>query len=245
MFRRMLWDLNPKSWISRRRLKRFRNEVKGKKALILCNGPSLKDFHFNIPDDVFVIGMNKINLLWEESPFPLHAIAVVNGYVIEQNRDFYNRTDIPLFCGYNHRKWIEGFYSRSNVSLLHNTGAFKVSSDCSWSIVEGATVTVVALQLALDFGFEKVGIIGCDHSFSAKGPGHKLEVKEGEDKDHFHPDYFAHGMKWQLPDLPTSEFFYYLALREFNRLNREIYNCTPGSKLDVFPRKDIDQFLNC
>ena len=38
---RLVWDLRPESWISRNRVRAYRNKFAGKKAVILCNGPSL------------------------------------------------------------------------------------------------------------------------------------------------------------------------------------------------------------
>ncbi len=37
--RRLVWDLRPVAWSSRRKVKSWHNRFAGKKAVILCNGP--------------------------------------------------------------------------------------------------------------------------------------------------------------------------------------------------------------
>ena len=80
-----------------------------------------------------------------------------------------------------------------------------MASDVTGRVGEGATVTNFALQIAFHMGFEKVVLIGVDHNFASKGDANKTVVSEGDDPNHFMPNYFGKGVKWQLPDLDTSE----------------------------------------
>lgn len=56
------------------------------------------------------------------------------------------------------------------------------------------------------------------------------------DLDHFDPNYFGKGTRWQLPDLGTSEIAYEIAHETFLSNNREIVDATVGGKLDIFPK---------
>ena len=94
---RLLWDFNFQSIISRKKLKKLKNKYNHKKAVILCNGPSLNEIDFNLLNNTFTFGLNKINLLFERSDFRPKFIVSCNPYVIEQNAHFYNSTKIPLF----------------------------------------------------------------------------------------------------------------------------------------------------
>ena len=76
---------------------------------------------------------------------------------------------------------------------------------------EGATVTNFALQIAFHMGFEKVVLIGVDHNFTSKGDANKTFVSEGDNSNHFMPNYFANGVKWQLTDLCSSDICYIIA----------------------------------
>ena len=61
---RVLWDINFQSWSSRARLKGIKGSYRGKKAVILCNGPSLLQVNFEMLADsgVYTFGLNKIKI---------------------------------------------------------------------------------------------------------------------------------------------------------------------------------------
>jgi hypothetical protein len=240
--KRLWWDLHPEAFRSRQRLKRDMNTHRGRKAVILCNGPSLLqvDFDLLMKSEVFIFGLNKINLLFDKTPLRPHAIVAVNPYVVNQNRDFYNSTDIPLYLDSDAVRLVK---RRANITYLHSTRIEKFARNCSTSINQGATVTFVALQLAYHLGFEKIALVGCDHDFAQKGAAN-LVVRAGEqDESHFDSSYFAHGSEWQLPDLLHSELSYLLARETYEATGRFIVNCTVGGKLEVFPRQDLVDFL--
>lgn len=239
---RMQWDMHPYSWISRKRVRAWKDRFLEQKAVILCNGPSLNKVRFDdlAASGVFTFGLNKINLLFKRSDFRPSVIVAVNPYVIEQNADFYNTTDIPLFLDSIGKKWVK---FRNNVHFLHSAGSIgDFAKDCSISINQGYTVTYVAMQLAFHMGFKEVALVGCDHFFATKGPANKTVIGGKEDPDHFDSNYFA-GFKWQLPDLAKSELYYEIARDTFARHGRKIVNCTEGGKLEIFPRKSLSEFL--
>ena len=89
---RLKWDLHWYSWVSRSRIKAWRDRHSGHKAVILCNGPSLNKVDFKILKEcgIFTFGLNKINLLFKKVDFRPSVIVAVNPHVIEQNSDFFN-----------------------------------------------------------------------------------------------------------------------------------------------------------
>jgi hypothetical protein len=242
---RLQWDFHPYSWPSRNKIRRWKNLHHGKKAVILCNGPSLNKVDFAILEHakVFTFGLNKINLLFTDNRFRPAAIVAINPFVIEQNAEFYNTTEIPLFINRLGTKWVK---LRDNVIFLHSAlgRERQFARDCSLSIYQGYTVTYVAMQLAFHMGFKRVALVGCDHSFASQGPANKTVTAEATDPNHFHPKYFADGVEWQLPDLAGSEVHYETAREIYGQFNREIINCTDGGKLEIFPRKSLKDFLN-
>lgn len=240
LWKRLRWDLRAEAWRSRRALREWKDRFRGGKAVILCNGPSLLKTDFSTLDSVFTFGLNKINLLFDKTPFRPSAVVAVNPFVIEQNLEFYKSTEIPLFIdsgGY------AALGSRPNLCYVHSTGVHRFARDCSWSVFQGHTVTYVALQLAFHCGFEKVAVIGCDHNFSAEGPANAVAVAGDRDNDHFDPNYFSGGVPWQLPDLVESEIAYMRAARAYRDASRLLVNATEGGRLEVFPRMPLDEFL--
>jgi hypothetical protein len=108
---------------------------------------------------------------------------------------------------------------------------------------EGATVTNLALQLAFHMGIEQAILIGVDHDFASKGDANKTVVSEGDDPNHFMPNYFGKGVKWQLPDLDTSEVGYLMAREGYRKAGREVLDATVGGKLTVFPKVDYNSLF--
>jgi hypothetical protein len=240
IWHRLKWDLHPESWHSRSKINNYKNKYEEQKAVIVCNGPSLLKTDFSILEGTFTFGLNKINLLFDKSSFRPSCIVAVNPFVIEQNQDFYNKTDIPLFldsCATTNVK------SRSNIAFLHSASQQKFAKDCSISIYQGYTVTFVAMQLAFHMGFSKVALIGCDHNFAQKGPANMTVVAQEKDESHFDPKYFADGVKWQLPDLEGSEMSYRMARSVYNASGRVMVNCTEGGKLELLPRMSLQDFI--
>ena len=152
VLQRLNWDRKLESWRSRTKVRKWKDEYKGKKAVILCNGPSLLDVGLSMLEGTFTFGLNKINLLFDKSSFRPSCIVAVNRFVIEQNANFCNATDIPLFLD---SKGLGLVSARSTVCFLHSTNRPGFARDCSWSINQGYTVTYVAMQLAFHLVFRK------------------------------------------------------------------------------------------
>jgi hypothetical protein len=242
MWDRMTWDLSRESWASRRKLKYVKDRYSGGKAVILCNGPSLNDVDFEklSVSGVYTFGLNKINLLFDRTEFRPSAVVAINEFVIEQNAPFYKDTDIPLYLSW---LGLGDVGRKEHVTYLHTTRQQKFAQDCSVSVVPGYTVTYVALQLAFHMGFKQVALVGCDHNFASKGRPNQTVEAEATDPNHFDPRYFSGGVKWQLPDLIGSEYFYNLARQSYDLADRQIFNCTEGGKLDLFERRLMSDFL--
>jgi hypothetical protein len=240
VLRRLAWDLRLESWRSRAKVRKWKDRFEGEKAVILCNGPSLLDVDLSMLDGTFTFGLNKINLLFSKSDFRPSCIVAVNLLVIDQNTGFYNETDIPLFLDRHGHGLVS---PRRTVSFLHSSSQAGFARDCSWSINQGCTVTYVAMQLAFHMGFREVALVGCDHNFAVKGPANSTVVAGERDDSHFDPNYFADGVKWQLPDLFESEVAYTRAKNMYEAFDRKIVNATEGGELTIFERESLGQFL--
>jgi hypothetical protein len=237
---RLKWDINPESWRSRRKIKQFESKYLNKKAVIICNGPSLLKSDFSLLNNIFTFGLNKINLLFEKTDFRPSCIVSVNPLVIEQNSSFYNQTTIPLFLD----SFAVKFVGHSSTKIFfHSYRQDKFARDCSISIYPGYTVTFVAMQLAFYMGFSDVTLIGCDHSFSNKGPSNMKVISGEKDHDHFDPNYFAGGLEWQLPDLAGSEYNYSKAKSVYEASGRRLVNSTEGGELELLPRVPLEEFI--
>ena len=214
-----------------------------KRCFIIGNGPSLKNTDLKLLRDEYTFGMNRLYMMFPELGFSTSYLVSVNDLVIEQcSEDFLNQ-EIPTFLSWRSRKHIA--HPRKNIIFLHSTYTGpKFATNAANRLWEGATVTYVAMQLAYHMGFSQVVLIGVDHSFTTKGKPNTTVISEGDDPNHFNPNYFGKGFRWQLPDLDTSERGYLMAREAFHRDGREIVDATIGGKLEIFRKVDYGTLFN-
>ena len=231
-------------WASAKRLNSFRNLYRGRRCFIIGNGPSLKKMDLSPLKDEITFGLNRFYLLFEKIGFCSSFMVAVNELVVEQCAKEISALAIPTFINIK---------SNNHISLNRNTmfiqclGSPKTgpwfSSDLKKGICTGGTVTYVAMQIAYFMGFEQVILIGVDHSFVTKGEPHRVVVTQESDPNHFDPNYFGKGFKWQLPDLERSELSYRIAKFHYERNKREILDATVEGKLDIFPKVDYENLF--
>jgi len=219
------------------RIRQFADRHRGQRCVIIGNGPSLNKMDLSFLNSEISFGLNRIYLLTEEQGFNVTYQVCVNALVLEQFGHEIQRMPCPKFIslsGYSHVQ------AAADLMFINSLPEWGFSQDASSQVWEGATVTYTALQIAYYMGFEEVVLIGVDHSFSkGKGgdPNKAIEMDE-PDADHFSPDYFHPGVRWQLPDLEYSEVSYRIAEACFGMAGRRVLDATVGGRLEVFPKVD-------
>ena len=220
-----------------RQLEAMRDIHKGRRCFILGNGPSLRKMDLSPLRDEFTFGLNRIYLLFPEMGFETSYFVAINTLVIEQCAEDIQALEMPKFITWRGRRWLR---NDPKVIFLDTdyTDPPAFATDITGRVFEGSTVTYVAMQIAFHMGFEEVILIGVDHSFASKGRPNETVVSAGDDPNHFSPNYFDRGFRWQLPDLEASERAYRMAKEAHERHGRRILDATVGGKLDVFPKVD-------
>ena len=105
-------------------------------------------------------------------------------------------------------------------------------------------MTYAALQIAYYLGFQRVIIIGMDHSFEYEGKPNENKLMKGADKNHFVENYFGFGQKWDNPDLQKSEESYRIARDVYEQSGREIFDATVDGKCEIFKKVDYREIFN-
>lgn len=224
-------------------IKRFKNIHKGKRCVIIGNGPSLNAMDLSFLEHEFCIGLNKIYLIFDQWDFRPSYFTSVNPLVLKQNhQEILNEIECPKFVSVAGLEYFEE--DRPDLLFMPPDRFHTFSPDLSEGMCEGYTVTFVAMQIAYYMGFEDVVLIGVDHSFSTKGDPNKKVVSGGDDPNHFHPDYFGEGVEWHLPDLDNSERFYRMAKEIYEMDGRVIRDATVGGKLDIFEKVNYTSHFN-
>jgi hypothetical protein len=194
-------------------------------CIIIGNGPSLnavpRDFLYRY--DTF--GTNRIYL-----KFVPEFYAAVNPLVIEQSiEDIATLDSAAKFVAQAWASKVPGAFGLISRDVPH------FSRDPSKGIYEGFTVTYVCMQLAFFMGYRTALLVGVDHRYTFVGEPNQEKVLQGDDPNHFDPNYFS-GMRWNNPDLEHSELAYQMAKTNWEADGRRIVNLGPDSVLDVFER---------
>ena len=234
--------LHPWRRESIRRLTGLKDIHKGKRAFIIGNGPSLKQTDLSKLKNEITFGMNRIYLAFPDWGFTTTYLCITNDLVVEQFVDDINALTIPKFIAWrSHRHFSSQLPVTQLPTFVYTTYTGPgFSRDVRGRVWEGATVTNLALQLAYHMGIKKAILIGVDHNFTSKGEANKTVVSEGDDQNHFLPNYFGKVVKWQLHDLDTSEIWYTFAREAYRQAGREVVDATVGGKLTIFPNVDYN-----
>lgn len=198
-----------------------------RRCLVVGNGPSLKDIPNEFLSKHFTFGSNRCYLKYKPDIY-----ACVNKLVITQFGRELRGLSCPKYVMAGFTSFVTGSMP---LNLKHKLSFSKEPME--W-ICAGHTVTYVLLQLAYWMGYEEVGLIGVDHRFVFNGNPNQELTAQGADPNHFDPNYFSDGKKWNAPDLAASYAAYALAKAEYEKDGRSIVNLTPGSALDLFPMVD-------
>lgn len=200
-------------------------------ALIIGNGPSLRDVPLDFLNKYPSFGTNRIYL--KEGFTPTYYCSV-NPLVISQFAEDIANIEAP--------KFLPAPYCFDDSCLpLNSSPMVLFSQDASAWIYEGHTVTFVCMQIAYYMGFDTVLLVGVDHNFKYDGNPNEQRLMEGADPNHFHPDYFK-GKQWNNPDLQRSEHAYKLARAMYEAHGKRIINLTPGTKEQVFEKGIISEW---
>lgn len=232
------------SWrvTTRKDLEQFRNIHHGQRCFILGNGPSLKQTDLTKLKNEYTFGMNRIYLAFDDMGFETSYYVSVNDLVIEQCANEILELKIPRFVSWRAgKRWLT---QQENLFFLYTTYTEpKFAKDIRNRLWESATVTYVALQIAFFMGFDEVILIGVDHNFETKGKANTTIISQGDDPNHFHPEYFGKGFRWQLPDLEMSEVGYRMAKEAFDKNGRKVLDATIGGKLSIFEKIDYNKLF--
>jgi hypothetical protein len=239
------WNFSKEGIKNREQLCSFKNKYEGQRCYLVANGPSLKKMDLGFLKDSISFGLNRIYLAYDDMNFRNDYLVSINGLVLGQFNDEIESLTMTKFLNWENRSL---FKTDDSINYIYKSimgGDF--GYDISKSINPAATVTYAALQIIYYMGFTEVIIVGMDHNFETKKKNrpNETELRDEEvDNNHFHPNYFPKGSKWETPDLVSSEYFYSLAKDVFEKNGRKIYDCTIEGKCQVFEKRNISSFTN-
>ncbi|MQQ09595.1 glycosyltransferase [Epibacterium sp. SM1979] len=230
-------------------LNSLRNRYQGQRCFVLGNGPSLTVADLDRLKDEITFAANKIYLCFDETDWRPTFYSVEDLLVAQNCRAEILALDgttkifadhmlpyLPRQANHTYARWLPPMDNRSPFR--------EFSNDLTKGICWGSTITYSMLQMAVHMGFKEIFILGLDHSYvEPKTKQDGALVSEGE-INHFHPDYRKPGEKWHYPVLDRLEHSYEYAKDFCDSIGVKVFNASRFSKLETFPRADLDEVLS-
>lgn len=215
-------------------------ELKGKynnhSCFIIGNGPSLSSDDILKIKDYYTFGSNRIFKYENQTQFKPDFYFVQDSKLLK-SKDILNYIDsnsnkIKIFIPF-HKSTKKLRREHTDIKyynlvfykdLQSDDRCFSLKADSRFC--EGGTVTYSMIQAAVFLGFKKIYLIGIDNTRKVDGT-----------TIHFY-DY-----------VNTSTIESYTLTKSYKKAQEllngkvEVYNCTRGGKLEVFPRKTIEEII--
>jgi hypothetical protein len=225
-------------------------------CVILGNGPSLKQVNLDSLRHVPTFGANGLYLAYPNTSFRATFHVVEDHLVAEDRAADLNQLResikfFPTYLAYCLEDDGATIFYRHLPRPSAKTGGFDFSPDAADRTYAGCTVTFSSLQLAYYLGFRRILLAGLDHNYAIPADvktrqDYNVSVLDmsSDDPNHFNRDYFGKGKRWHDPQVHKMEAAYVCARKFFQQQGVEIHNCTAGGKLEVFPRRPLQECLD-
>lgn len=211
---------------------------RGDICVVVGNGPSLNKSDLSLLAHADVI-ISNFAITSERVAKYATYVTVVNDLVAKQGTVEFNRCEttkiVPFWLTNYVNPTAETIFVPATVKPVFNGDPNEIFS---WR----STVSFFNMQLAFALGYQKVILIGFDHSYvqpEGVKEGDSI-VQKANDDNHFDPGYFR-DRTWQAADTGNMEKMYVLVREAYEKAGREIVNCTAGGKLEVFRRGSLKQ----
>ena len=218
---------------------KFKNIYEGETCVIVATGPSLtmQDLNWLKEEKITCFGVNRIYLSFSETNWRPNFLVVSDPDILRTYEDeiISCGVEVKFVSDYvKLNKNVESVYQFHEHVLDFFPDLPKFSEDIVKGTYAGNTVVYACIQIACYMGFKRIYLLGTDHNYS---------IQQNDIANHFHKDYYKGMIK---PDkyVGAKTELSFSAAKEYGDLHGvEIYNATRGGKLEVFPRKQLEDVL--
>ncbi len=229
----------------------FRKIHKNKPGFVMGNGPSLTARNLSVihnTNNFISIGANAIHLIYPQTNWRADYICCQDRLDMLKLIDEFGKHS--KYCFLMRRSEFDivtknKIFSKNVILLEDRGGPFKgelISFDLRKGVYDGSSVSYFCLQLAAYLGLNPIYLLGFDHSYNQQENESKPHIQNDE-QNHFCRNYRIKGEVCNKfkPKLVTKSFR--RAYFWFKTHNIEIYNVTHNSKLNIFPKKRLENIL--
>lgn len=196
-------------------IEKFKNIHDGKRLFILASGPSLGTHDLSKLDRRIVMGLNRSVLTYPDT----HYHCVMDLRLFEEFDELLHR--VRYMITLEDRPW---------GIPLHFLGSEGFSWDLEKGIYSGYTVAYFALQVAVYMGFKEVYYLG-------------LDLRHEKGRTHFFGhDY--HSASHEQTEFPRMDKMLNYGAKVVAKKGIKVFNCSPISTLECFPKVSFDHAVS-
>lgn len=230
------------------RLKELQNRYQGERCFICATGPSLTQADVEMLKGEYVFGVNSICAMYPRTDwrpqfyvFQDYPIYEMYGEAFNQNGKTQVFSGEPLVSfPYAKRIKIRERWIRFPLNWAYHMYAgrkgkpfVKFSDNCYEKVYSGYTVTYSAIQLAIYMGFKEIYLLGVDCDYKSGKKNHFVKMK----------NEFVRSRENARSEREYQSLAYQKAREMAEERKVRIYNVSRGGKLEVFPRKNLEEVL--
>lgn len=227
-------------------LQKYKNKHKGERCFLVANGPSLTVEDLNLIRDEYTFGCNKIFYLFDKTEWrPNYYCILDQDYIARYQDEIFSHIDMPIFTNDVIAKRIRS-ENKKGKKVIYSKQIFYTKFKAwpklmsyTYATKQGTIMSFV-MAVALYMGFSEIYVIGMDNTSTTAGnhfAGYKEDKSLEENlKRRIKENGWDAGHWKNETELEMSEFQKYA-----EKNNVKIYNATRGGKLEVFPRRNLDE----
>lgn len=224
---------------------------KGERCFIIGNGPSLTAADLSLLKNEYTFAANRIFYIFNKTDWRPTYYCAQDELVIESILD-----ELPKVQKQCRKMFlISACYDKVNSSLIDNPDVLffcakyasahrrrYFSNEISTYISGGSSITYAAIQIAVYMGFSEIYLIGVDHSYSTPSLN-KDKTIDAKDVSNCYFDGMPANIKINTPNMDSATLSFLKAKEYGDAHGIKIYNATRGGKLEVFPRRQLEDIL--
>lgn len=236
----------------------LKNKYEGQRVFLIGNGPSLNKTPLYLLKNEYTLCFNRFFIIEERINFnPTFYTTtdnVVLSDIIEEVKRIIPKTEYSFFPDIHFRG--ENFYEQIGqfpnlfwLNQLHGEGFSKNLP----KVFPGGSVIYEGIQILNYLGFKEIYLVGVDLSYKVHNTvkylkENSLDIvsQEDDDPNHFDPRYFGKDRKYHQPeDFVIQNIFRNLKyISDIQpELNSKIINAGIDSKLEYFPKQELNEIL--
>lgn len=241
---RILFNISSSRKANLQRVQYLSNIHKGKRAFIICNGPSLlpEDLEVIVKNDDISFACNKIDKIFSRTNWRPTYYAVLDETFQYSLIDTMN--NIPASIKFfSKNSYIKTRKVSGNAIFLDTKGGTELLENPRFSeylpsgIYTIGTTTYSLIQIAVGMGIKEIYIIGCDNHYAREIKRDGIIVNNGGNsyfKGASQKEQATAAATWQM------NVAYEFARKYADTHGIKIYNATRGGYLEAFERVDFD-----